>query len=326
LTYETRLTADCYLDFIMPALLRNRCAGFLLHSYDMGILKDHPLYEERFGISLYAKSSEDLVWHKVGARLNHLEQLKGWAQEVRKDSESRPEDAALARSWQIHYPWKVYDNLPVKLSVSELKKQQNKLFDEASVQLYEEEEVIPLVPAFMEEKQEVAGSVRGDAYHRLMEVLDFSIEPEEESIEMAVNSYIRSGRYLEEEFELVQVSDIKKMLKSPLGQRMAAAAKRKELRREQPFVIGIPAEEVRRSFAGSEEQILIQGIIDAFFYEDGDIVLMDYKTDRLYTERAFAERYRVQLEYYKKALEQLTGKKVKEIYIYSFALGKEIRL
>jgi len=326
LTYETRLTADSYLDFVMPTLLRNRCAGFLLRSYDMGILKDHPLYEERFGITLFAKSSENLVWHKVGAHLKRQERLTDWSKDVRSASDNAEANFAPAKIWKKDYPWRIYDNLPVKLSVSELKKQQTRLFDEEAVLLYEEEEVMPLIPAFMEEKHETAGSVRGDAYHRFMEVLDFSVEPAKDAIESAAESYIRSGRYTEEEFKLVEVSDIEKMLSSSLGRRMASAAQRNELRREQPFVIGIPAEDVRRSFAGSGEQILIQGIIDAFFYEDGDIVLMDYKTDRLYKEEAFAERYRVQLEYYKKALEQLTGRHVKEIYIYSFTLGKEISL
>ena len=66
-----------------------------------------------------------------------------------------------------------------------------------------------------------------------------------------------------------------------------------------------------------------------YFEEDGEIVLVDYKTDRVSKkdgEKVLLERYKVQLEYYKQALEQLTGKRVKETYIYSFALNKDIRL
>ena len=55
-------------------------------------------------------------------------------------------------------------------------------------------------------------------------------------------------------------------------------------------------------------------------------MLLDYKTDRLYREEDFENRYRIQLDYYKKALEQITEKRVKEIYIYSFTLEKAICL
>ncbi len=70
----------------------------------------------------------------------------------------------------------------------------------------------------------------------------------------------------------------------------------------------------------------MQGIIDVFFEETDGLVLLDYKTDRVKTGEELVERYHTQLEYYGQALEQLLGKKVKETWIYSFALGKEIRL
>ena len=72
--------------------------------------------------------------------------------------------------------------------------------------------------------------------------------------------------------------------------------------------------------------VLIQGIIDVYFEEDGDIVVADYKTDRVEEGAELIRRYQVQLDYYAEALERLTGKKVKEKIIYSFALLQEIKL
>lgn len=103
---------------------------------------------------------------------------------------------------------------------------------------------------------------------------------------------------------------------------MQKAKERGELFREQPFVIGLPGTEVDAS--ASEEPVLIQGIIDAFFYEDDEIVVLDYKTDRVLRAEELAEKYRTQLEYYEKALQMTTGKRVKERLIYSFALGRVI--
>ena len=70
----------------------------------------------------------------------------------------------------------------------------------------------------------------------------------------------------------------------------------------------------------------MQGIIDVYFEEEDGLVVLDYKTDRVSDEKELVNKYHAQLDYYAKALEQLTEKKVKEKLIYSFALGKEIRL
>ena len=70
----------------------------------------------------------------------------------------------------------------------------------------------------------------------------------------------------------------------------------------------------------------MQGIIDVYFEEEDGLVVLDYKTDRVSDEKELVDKYHAQLDYYAKALEQLTEKKVKEKLIYSFALGKEIRL
>ena len=72
--------------------------------------------------------------------------------------------------------------------------------------------------------------------------------------------------------------------------------------------------------------VLIQGIIDAYFEEDGEIIVLDYKTDSVQTEAELKDRYREQLRLYTKALEQIIRKKVKEQIIYSFTLRKEIHL
>ena len=91
------------------------------------------------------------------------------------------------------------------------------------------------------------------------------------------------------------------------------------LEKEKQFVIGIPAREMGDWDSG--ERILIQGIIDAFFEEDGALVLVDYKTDYVTEGEILKKRYRTQLEYYRRALEQITGSKVKESYLYSFRAG-----
>ncbi len=84
-------------------------------------------------------------------------------------------------------------------------------------------------------------------------------------------------------------------------------------------------EDVYPEMKGEEpETVLVQGIIDVYFEEPDGLVVLDYKTDRVKSEEELKEKYQGQLEYYARALEQITGKRVREKAIYSFTLGKEI--
>ena len=106
---------------------------------------------------------------------------------------------------------------------------------------------------------------------------------------------------------------------------MRTAAAKGRLWKEQPFVLGIPMKDVYPEMKeGGQETVLVQGIIDVYFEEPDGLVVLDYKTDRIYSGKKLLEKYQAQLEYYARALEQITGKNVKEKIIYSFTLQEEI--
>ena len=122
--------------------------------------------------------------------------------------------------------------------------------------------------------------------------------------------------------ELIDANDIVNFLNTDLGKAFIRAGKEGKLKRENQFIMGIPAKE---AMGEGDETVLIQGVIDA--YIDGDeIILADYKIDRVEKVEELINRYSVQLSLYKKSLEMSTGKRVREVYIYSFALANEIRL
>ena len=133
---------------------------------------------------------------------------------------------------------------------------------------------------------------------------------------------VEKGMFAREDYERIDSAVIGVFLRSELGQRMSRAQREGRLRREQQFVIGIPAREM--GIADSEELVIIQGIIDAYLEEDGELVVIDYKTDKVRSARVLADHYRVQLDYYKRALEQMTGKRVKEKILYSLTLQQAI--
>ena len=122
--------------------------------------------------------------------------------------------------------------------------------------------------------------------------------------------------------ECIRIRDIRMFVESGLGQSMKKAAMKKHLYREQPFVIQRSASMLDDGW--KHETVLVQGIIDAYFEEPDGLVVLDYKTDKIRRKEELAERYQEQLRYYAKALEQMTGKKVKEKIIYSFTLKEVI--
>lgn len=90
-------------------------------------------------------------------------------------------------------------------------------------------------------------------------------------------------------------------------------------------MLGIPADHIREEW-NPQETVLVQGIIDAYFIEDGQITVLDYKTDRVMSSEELDMRYRAQLDYYALALERLTDCHIKDKIIYSFHLGEDIIL
>lgn len=233
----------------------------------------------------------------------------------------------LCDRFAFTYPHNNLEGLYTKTTVSELKKAGMEAEEEAD-SLFREEEMIPYIPRFMEEKEEVSATARGTAYHRVMELLDYAGLPEKMEeraawLKKQMEENVSSGRLTQSQESCISLKKAGIFLQSGLAGRMSEADKKGVLYREQPFVLGIGADRLRPQFP-KEETVLVQGIIDVYFEEQDYLVVADYKTDRVAEPEELVHRYRVQLDYYAQALERLTGKPVRERILYSFALGREI--
>ena len=270
--------------------------------------------------------------------------------------EQQPDPAAaqeLASRYFRVYPHEELRDLYAQTSVSELKHRAMRAAyeeleegsSEGPAQMFPEEVPVPYLPAFVrretesEEEEEgdakaaeaaAAAARRGTAFHRALELLDYSrreqiLQGGRESIEKWIRGIADTGSIAGEDAALINIRQMQSFLSSPLAQRMDTADQAGLLFREQPFVMGCPADRVGEGLP-KEETVMIQGIIDAFFIEDRKIVLVDYKTDRVKTADELKMRYSTQLELYAEALGNAYGVPVKEKIIYSTALGEEIRL
>lgn len=176
-------------------------------------------------------------------------------------------------------------------------------------------------PSFLkeEERGKLTGKKRGDAYHKAMELLDFGGDCTQ------LDRLMERGKLTAIERISIEDEDISAFLCSSLCKRAAASGK---IRREAPIFceydpklwgdFGISGWEK------GEERPFVQGIADMYFVEEGEIVLVDYKTNVNITPKELIEEYKGQLSIYKAALEEMTGMKVKECYLYSFWLDEAI--
>ena len=207
-------------------------------------------------------------------------------------------------SWE--YSHKEATTLPTKISISEIKRREMKNEDELSTEITLMEK-----PGFMEETIET-GAEYGTRVHFILQHLDYE-NPD-------VSMYIGD---LKEKTQKLVLKQIGEFAKSKLYERINNS---KNVYRETSFNLNISANEVYHFEREIGEEVMLQGIIDLYFIEDGEIVLVDFKTDYVESEQELVNRYHTQLAYYRRALEEITGMRVKETLIYSLRLGKEIAL
>lgn len=154
----------------------------------------------------------------------------------------------------------------------------------------------------------------GTNYHKVMETIDFSAQSVKEEIE----NKIKNGVLKSANLEFVEISNIEKAVKS-----ISEIIDNQDIvLKEKPFMIYMPLNSVTEN--DSAEKVLVQGVVDLMIIKPSKIVLIDYKTSRLSTHQAFKDKYSIQLELYRQAIEKFYKKPVTKKYIYSFYLNELI--
>lgn len=183
------------------------------------------------------------------------------------------------------------------------------------------------MPRFLRGEEEInEGAKRGTSYHRIFELIDYSKDIESlEATQEMIEEIVRSGRISKADADLVSPKKIFRFLNSNIGKRMKAAALNGKLYREKQFVMGDAYNKIIKE-VDSTEMVLVQGIIDAMFEENGKLIIVDYKTDNVADIRQLEARYKTQLELYADAVQLSLGKEVGEKIIYSTKFGDELVL
>jgi ATP-dependent helicase/nuclease subunit A len=317
-----RLKAKNYWGYVLPALARHGCMDELFREYGLTVNYKNTYRETDAEFLVKRITAKELVNDEIdyqtSAQINE-EMLKNWDTQKIYDEEIRKE---LKERFEYVYPYGYLKEIPVKVTVSELKKKSRQEEYEVPETITIPQDSVPVIPRFIAQKEEeIKGAAKGTIYHRVMECLDYSKTATEEALLAQLAEMVERQKLGEEDAKCVRIVDIRNFLDSEIGKRMKKAAESGRLFREQPFMIGKKASEIESGWP-KEETVLVQGIMDAYFMEEDGIVLVDYKTDRVRSVKTLIERYEGQLNDYAEALERMTGKKVKEKWIYSFELKK----
>ena len=177
-------------------------------------------------------------------------------------------------------------------------------------------------PAFMSSGG-LTPAQRGTATHKFMQFSDYAAARAD--IESELARLVDGGFLSEDEGKAVNIGAAKRFFMSPLAERIFASD---NVMREKKFAALFPAKFFYPELTGeaAEEKIVVQGIADCVFVEDGELVIVDYKTDTGVDAEALLDRYSAQLEIYREALSQALGMPVKETLLYSFFMNSTVKV
>lgn len=304
--------ANSYLDWIMYVYLFNQGRTIILkgESYKLSDI-----------ITLNVSNKKDLL--KTLAKEEVVEQIDlkekiGQILKNKSDEENKKSEQALKELLEWKYDYIVDTTLPTKSSVTKIKQEKIKL--EEILKGIESEEVEykkSYTPKFMQEDKKISNAEKGTLVHLCIQRLDERKDYELKDIQNMILNLVEKEIITKNEADAIDVNLIYQYTKSQLFEELRQA---KEVHKEQPFYINIPAKDVVSEAENSKKNILVQGIIDLYYIDKNDnLVLIDFKTDYISNEpnakEKILEKYKVQLEIYKTALEQALGRKVNKTAI-----------
>ena len=276
--------------------------------------------KEENTIELHTYHKQELI-SKLKSEENEVIDVK--KQIEQKAQKSKMDANTLAKlKWQ--YKYIESSKIPTNTSVTKLKelneeKDIEDLIDEAKKKVIKHTE-LSITPKFMEKKHIFTPAEKGTLLHLCVQKLDETKEYTKQEIEEFVRDLKDKNIISEEEQKNINIDILYKYTKSELWQELKQA---KEIHKETPFYINIPATEIYDE-AEENEKILVQGIIDLYYIDkNNNLILVDYKTDYVPNGdvKILEEKYKVQLGIYKKALEEATSKQVYKAMIW--ALNKK---
>ena len=288
-----------YLDWIL-----------LVYQYEKNLCSD------KVDLNTYNKKTLIKTLKKVdNEEIDVIKELEDKSKDTNKEELNK-----ISNVLNYKYPNMLDTVIPTKTAVTTLKQ-----LESGDKILIEKEITLPK-PKFLKtgEEEKITASKRGTLVHLCMQRLDEKVNYDLEKVKELLEELEAKKIITSKEKEAINPKKILEFTKSKIWEELKSA---KEVEREKPFYINVPAKDVYKE--ETKENILVQGIIDLYYIDkDDNLNLVDYKTDYVEAgnEQELVNKYRKQLDLYKQALEQAYNKQVKNTYIYSVYLNKIIEI
>ena len=228
--------------------------------------------------------------------------------------------AELARRLAFAYPYPGAEDQPSKVTATEKKGHAES--DEDARSVYFSSGIYFDVPDFKRRHRPLTGAQKGNAAHTVLQYMDFAMSGTADGIRSEIERLRSIGTLSDREAEAVDAAAIEKLFASELGRRMLSADM---IKREFKFSLMCDASSVPG--CAGDDKVLLQGVVDCCIAERGELVVIDYKTDRVRTDAEISERaayYAGQIRAYAGAMERIFKMPVKECVLYFISAGKAV--
>lgn len=322
------LNGKNYMDWMMPAIIKHKDLEDIRETYN---LSTSISMEDESKWSVKTWSRDDIDFEK---------QEKEGIREVLNTMDLSQHDTEyyeqIEKKLNFEYPYLGVVKKAASISVTEIKKRQEEYEEQDdSLGLYKHKTTLKK-PKFLSESQKtekITGARRGTIVHLIMEVLDFEKINTESEIKAQIQDLVKRRIITEKESQVLSPRKIMRFFKSPIAKRMLSS---KFVKREQKIYTQIKMNDIylndeifknnRETY--ENESVMLRGVIDLYFEEDDGLVILDYKTDFVdkNNKKEIIHKYKKQIEIYADVLSKLTGKKVKEKYLYLFGIDEQVKV
>ena len=330
------LKINNYLDWILSSIDNLTVYGKSLNCLgrEENFLGNEDL---KFQLNVNTKTEEFIEYQRIKEEVKTNKIISdNDSLEIKK--EMRTVKEFLKDRFNKEYVYKNILNKPSSITVSEIKKMIQEE-DEEKHQKYYKENFVLKTPSFIHQGEEKVGfnsAEKGTIFHLAMQLLDFSkfdtedVSKIREEIKLQINSFVEKNIMSFDEIETININWIVKFIQSDIFKEIYIANKSEKLFKEKAIDYNIKLKNLfKDENIEEDEKIMVVGIIDLFFEnENGEIILLDYKTDYVTKENLeeVKKRYKVQLDLYKSAIEDISGKKVAKKGLYLFGINEFVEI
>ncbi|MBY7143072.1 helicase-exonuclease AddAB subunit AddA [Virgibacillus sp. NKC19-3] len=320
-----RKESKTYLDWVGPALIRHQ-ANSALRTEDISdvVLDDIQMDPSDWDVSIiHGSSLANLEETASETELQLKENIVNWQPvEVYNGSLDKKVDERLS----FHYPFEEAARSRAKQTVTEIKRQRE-IKDEYSGDQLVQGPQAPIVkrPTFMQKEKTITSAEKGTAMHTVMQHLPMTKPLSRVEIEEKVEAMVESELLTKQEAEIIDLAAIEQFFTTRIAKLMMESS---SILREIPFSLTLPAREVYAAWTSeTDENVLIQGVIDCLIPSEAGWILIDYKTDAIVeaefsvdkVKEKLVKKYETQMNLYRHAIEEIWKQPVKEAYLYFFS-------